>query len=127
MEIENVSDYKAAIVCLAKEIEALDREIKVLEEDDMEIRGGQGNIDQLKRELERLSVKINDLESLKNRKNRPSTEITSYDGKWGSWHDEVRCPDGHYVCGLRARFEHCNDCDDTGLNAVRLKCCPFFP
>ena len=62
------------------------------------------------------------------RKNVPLSEIWSHEGnEWGSWHGESYCPIGQYVCGVKVKFEECCHKDDTGLNAVKLKCCPFFP
>ena len=46
---------------------------------------------------------------------------------FGSWHSWVDCPAGKYVCGMRQRVEPSqgSDADDTAVNDIDIRCCPF--
>ena len=50
-----------------------------------------------------------------------SSEITSYEGRWGSWSANKGCPSGRYFDGYRIKSEGWNG-DNTGANAVEMYC-----
>ena len=52
------------------------------------------------------------------------TALSPGDGHWGSWTEWNTCLDGSYAKGFRLRFERSqgNLYDDSGLNAVEIKC-----
>ncbi len=55
------------------------------------------------------------------------TTVPMSDNGWGDL-VEKRCPDNHFMCGLKIRHEYYNDKvkqDNTGINGISLKCCPF--
>jgi hypothetical protein len=46
---------------------------------------------------------------------------------FGSWKGWTHCPNNTFMCGLEQRVENsCGaDCDDTGVNDIKILCCPF--
>lgn len=57
---------------------------------------------------------------------RNAKRIQSHSGQWGTWKPDAVAPPGHYVAGIRVRFEDPKpNNDDTALNAVELLCFPF--
>ena len=56
------------------------------------------------------------------------TVLSPGDGHWGAWTRWNTCPDGSYVKGFRLRFEprQGGSYDDSGLNAVQIKCQTVF-
>ncbi|NXN88861.1 VMO1 protein, partial [Bombycilla garrulus] len=44
-------------------------------------------------------------------------------GNWGDW--SLSCPSSCGVCGIRTHVDTYSDSrDDTGLNGLKLYCCP---
>ncbi|XP_013403157.1 vitelline membrane outer layer protein 1-like [Lingula anatina] len=49
---------------------------------------------------------------------------SSNGGSWGSWGMWRQCDRGHFICGLRVKFEaSVGRGDDTALNSVAFECC----
>ena len=50
------------------------------------------------------------------------------DGHWGTWTEWKNCPRGSYATAMRLRFERSQgkSRDDSGLNAVHLRCDSLF-
>ena len=50
------------------------------------------------------------------------------DGHWGTWTEWKNCPRGSYATAMRLRFERSQgkSGDDSGLNAVHLRCNSLF-
>ncbi|KAL3881302.1 hypothetical protein ACJMK2_027755 [Sinanodonta woodiana] len=47
-------------------------------------------------------------------------------GPWGTWYQAQFCPSGSYAVGYNMKIqEDQHDHDDTGLNAISLRCQPF--
>ena len=44
------------------------------------------------------------------------------DAAWGDWSSWAYCPEGWAVAGITTRIHECDDCDDTGLNGVEMRC-----
>ncbi|NOZ02683.1 MAG: hypothetical protein GXP54_12455, partial [Deltaproteobacteria bacterium] len=60
----------------------------------------------------------------------PGCGMTEYilpgEGAWGTWTGWVNCPKNMYVCGLAQKVEpKQGDNDDTAMNSVAMRCCPF--
>jgi len=56
-----------------------------------------------------------------------SKEIAMADNGFGEI-IENRCPDNHYLCGIKARYERTKTSErqwDSGINGLYLKCCSF--
>ena len=42
--------------------------------------------------------------------------------RWGAW---TMCPAGFYMCGIVQAYEPAGQNDDTGLDDLSIRCCPF--